>query len=51
MSLQFIPTKVHGALDYIVAVALIFAPMIFGFKEVGGAAVTIPVVVGIWLFL
>lgn len=51
MSLQFIPTKVHGVLDYVVAIALIFAPMIFGFQEVGGAAVTIPVVLGIGLFL
>jgi hypothetical protein len=51
MSLQFIPTKVHGVLDYLVAVALIFAPMIFGFQAVGGAAVTIPVVLGIGLFI
>lgn len=51
MSLRFIPTKVHGALDYIVAIALIFAPMIFGFQSVGGAAVIIPIVLGIGLFL
>lgn len=51
MSYKFIPTKVHGALDYIVAIALIFAPMIFGFSEVGGAAVMIPIVLGIALFL
>lgn len=51
MSLRFIPTKVHGALDYIVAIALIFAPMIFGFQSVGGAAVIIPVVLGIGLIL
>jgi hypothetical protein len=51
MSLQFIPTKVHGVLDYIVAIALMFAPMIFGFKEVGGAAVAIPMVLGAGLLL
>ncbi len=51
MSYKFIPTKVHGALDYIVAIALILAPMIFGFANVGGAAVFIPVVLGIGLFL
>lgn len=51
MSYKFIPTKVHGALDYIVAIALIFAPMIFGFMSVGGAAVIIPIVLGIGLFL
>lgn len=51
MSYQFIPTKVHGALDYIVAVALFFAPMIFGFMNVGGPAVIIPMVLGVGLFL
>ncbi|MNH50112.1 hypothetical protein D3C73_17190 [compost metagenome] len=51
MSLRFIPTKVHGALDYIVAIALLLAPMIFGFQEVGGAAVAIPMVLGVGLFL
>ncbi|MET0980209.1 MAG: hypothetical protein ABWX90_03070 [Candidatus Saccharimonadales bacterium] len=51
MSLRFIPTKVHGALDYIVAIALVLAPMIFGFKEVGGAAVAIPMILGAGLFL
>jgi hypothetical protein len=51
MSLQFIPTKVHGVLDYIVAIALLLAPMIFGFQEVGGAAVAIPMVLGAGLFL
>lgn len=51
MSYKFIPTKVHGALDYIVAIALFFAPMIFGFMSVGGAAVIIPMVLGVGLFL
>lgn len=51
MSYKFIPTKVHGALDYIVAIALILAPMIFGFASVGGAAVIIPIVLGIGLIL
>lgn len=50
MSLRFIPTKVHGVLDYVVAIALLLAPMIFGFQEVGGAAVVIPMVLGIGLF-
>lgn len=51
MSYKFIPTKVHGALDYIVALALIFAPMIFGFMSVGGWAVIVPMVLGAGLFL
>lgn len=50
MNYKFIPTKVHGALDYIVAIALIFAPMLFKFSDVGGAAVIIPMVLGVGLF-
>ncbi len=49
MSYKVIPTKVHGVLDYIVAVALFFAPMLFGFQDVGGAAVMIPMVLGVGL--
>ena len=51
MSYKFIPTKVHGALDYIVAIALILAPWLFGFASMGGPAVVIPIVLGIGLFL
>ncbi|MDN5275480.1 MAG: Membrane protein [Candidatus Saccharibacteria bacterium] len=51
MDVKFIPTAVHGVLDYIVAVALFFAPVIFGFQELGGAAVIIPMVLGIGLFV
>ncbi len=51
MSYKFIPTKVHGALDYIVGIALILAPWLFGFSEVGGAAVVIPMVLGVGLIL
>lgn len=40
-------TKVHGALDYIVGLALLFAPNLFGFAEHGGAAVMVPRIVGI----
>ena len=40
--MRFIPTKVHAVLDYVVAIALILAPTIFMFEEVGGAAVIIP---------
>jgi len=51
MNYQFIPTKVHGALDYIVGLALIGAPWIFGFAEVGGPAVIIPMILGIGLIV
>ncbi|MFZ1250165.1 MAG: hypothetical protein WAR37_01830 [Candidatus Microsaccharimonas sp.] len=51
MSYQFIPTKVHGALDYIVGIALILAPWLFNFASVGGPAVVIPIILGIGLIL
>ncbi|WP_217184013.1 SPW repeat protein [Streptomyces sp. AC495_CC817] len=49
--MRFIPTKVHGALDYIVGIALIAAPWLFGFASVGGAAVVIPIVLGVGLIV
>lgn len=49
--MRFIPTKVHGALDYIVGIALIAAPWLFGFAGVGGAAVIIPIVLGAGLIV
>lgn len=51
MSYKIIPTKVHGVLDYLVGIALILAPSLFGFKDVGGAAVAIPMVLGVGLIL
>jgi len=47
--MKFLPTKVHGGLDYLVGLALIFAPTIFNFTSVGGPAVMIPRVLGIAL--
>ncbi|MGO1770133.1 MAG: SPW repeat domain-containing protein, partial [Microbacterium sp.] len=44
-------TKVHGVLDYLVGIALIAAPWLFGFAGVGGAAVVIPIVLGAGLIV
>ncbi|WP_193598945.1 SPW repeat protein [Microbacterium sp. YJN-G] len=49
--MRFIPTKVHGVLDYLVGIALIAAPWLFGFAAVGGAAVVIPIVLGVGLIV
>ena len=46
MDMRFISTKIQGALDYLVGLALILAPMLFGFQDVGGAAVFVPVALG-----
>lgn len=50
-SIRFLPTSVHGVLDYLVGIALIAAPWIFGFASVGGAAVYVPIILGIALIL
>lgn len=49
--MKFLPTKIHGALDYIVGIALILAPNIFRFSAVGGPAVWIPRVLGVALIV
>ncbi len=49
--MKFLPTKIHGALDYLVGIALIAAPMLFGFQDVGGMAVYLPMILGIGLIL
>jgi hypothetical protein len=43
--------RTHTIIGFIVGIALIFAPNIFGFNDVGGAAVTIPRIVGIIVML
>ncbi len=49
--MRFISTKTHGIIDYIVGIILFFAPSIFGFSEYGGAAVTIPQVLGVAILI
>ena len=44
--MRFIPTRVHGVLDYLSGLLLIAAPWLFGFAD-GGAAQWIPVVLGV----
>jgi hypothetical protein len=50
-AVRFLPTKVHGVLDYLVAIALILAPNIFQFSGMGGAAVWIPRALGVVLIV
>src|SRR3954471_18524045 len=45
--MRFLPLKVHQVLDFIVGLALIFLPNIFGFSDVGGAAVMLPRIIGV----
>lgn len=42
-----IPAWVHGVFDYVGGIALILAPNIFGFADLGGPAVVIPRIIGV----
>lgn len=48
--MRFIPTKIHGCLDYLTGALLIAAPWLFGFAD-GGAAQWVPVLLGIGVFI
>jgi hypothetical protein len=43
--MRFIPTRIHGVLDYIIGIILIIAPWLLGFNS-GGAETVIPVIFG-----
>ncbi|HXF61307.1 MAG TPA: SPW repeat protein [Caldilineaceae bacterium] len=43
--MRFIPTKIHGVIDYLIGLLLIAAPWIFGFAD-GSAAQWAPIVLG-----
>lgn len=42
---RFLPTRIHGVIDYLVAALLIVSPWLFGFAE-GGAQQWVPVMLG-----
>ena len=48
--MRFIPTKVHGILDYLVGVLLAVSPWLFQFNR-GGAETWVPVVLGVGAIL
>ncbi len=43
--MRFIPTKIHGMMDYLMGALLIVAPWLFGFAR-GGAETWLPVILG-----
>lgn len=46
-----ISTRTHTAIGLVVGLALVVAPWLFGFAEQGGAAVLVPIYVGIFILL
>lgn len=49
--MKFISPRAHSIIGFIVGVALLFAPNIFMFSDVGGAAVAVPRIIGIIVIL
>jgi hypothetical protein len=43
--MRFIPTRVHGMMDYLIGVLLVAAPWLFNFDR-GGAETWVPVILG-----
>jgi hypothetical protein len=46
-----ISTRTHTAIGLVVGAALLIAPWLFGFAEVGGPAVTVPILVGLFIII
>jgi hypothetical protein len=49
--MKLLSPRTHTIIGFIVGIALLFAPNIFGFNDVGGAAVAIPRILGIIILL
>jgi hypothetical protein len=49
--MKFLSPRTHTIIGFIVGIALLLAPNIFGFSDVGGAAVVVPRIIGIIVIL
>lgn len=49
--MKFLSPRTHSIIGFIVGIALLLAPNIFGFSDVGGAAVMVPRILGIIIIL
>ena len=49
--MKFLSPRTHTIIGFVVGVALLLAPNIFGFSDVGGAAVMIPRIIGLIILL
>ena len=49
--MKFLSTRTHTIIGLIVGAAFIVAPWLFGFADEGGAAVMIPIFVGVFILL
>jgi len=51
IDMKVIPKFYHGVIDYMSGLLLLIAPNVFGFANVGGAAVWIPRIIGLLILL
>jgi hypothetical protein len=49
--MRFLSVKAHTIIGLIVGVALLIAPWLFGFGDVGGAAVILPILIGVFIII
>lgn len=49
--MKLLSTRAHTIIGIVVGLALLVAPWLFGFAEEGGAAVMVPIYVGIFILL
>lgn len=49
--MQFLSPRTHTIIGFIIGIALVLAPNIFGFSDVGGAAVDVPRILGVLIIL
>lgn len=49
--MKFLSTRTHTIIGLIVGVALLAAPWLFAFADQGGAAVAVPLIVGVFIIL
>lgn len=49
--MKFISPRAHTIIGTIIGIALLLAPNIFGFSDVGGAAVAVPRIIGLIVIL
>lgn len=49
--LRILSTRMHGTLDYVLGLALLLFPWLFGFSDVGGAAASVPIAIGVVLIV
>ncbi len=49
--MKFLSPTVHSIIGFVVGIALLIAPNLFGFSDVGGAAVLVPRILGVIIIL